>query len=125
MLDSEIDVIPTVLRYLGKSPDSTDAADLAAVEHTLMAIRPYIRNFASGGALEALATGQVCLAMDYSGDVAQAAERAEQAHRGVTVRYRRFRRKARRSASTCWRFPPTRRTRTPRCSSSISCSSRT
>jgi putrescine transport system substrate-binding protein len=87
MLDSEIDVIPTVLHYLGKSPDSTSAADLAAVEKTLMAIRPYIRNFASGGALEALATGQICLAMDYSGDVAQAAERAAQAQRGVTVRY--------------------------------------
>ena len=87
MLDSEIDVIPTVLRYLGKSPDSTDAADLAAVEQMLMAIRPYIRNFASGGALEALAAGEVCLAMDYSGDVAQAAARAAEAHRGVTVRY--------------------------------------
>jgi len=87
ILDSEIDVIPTVLRYLGKSQDSTSAADLAAVEQTLMAIRPYIRNFASGGALEALATGQICLAMDYSGDVAQAAERAAQAHQGVTVQY--------------------------------------
>ena len=40
MLDSEIDVIPTVLHYLGKSPDSTDAADLAAVEHMLMAHPP-------------------------------------------------------------------------------------
>ena len=87
ILDSEIDVIPTVLRYLGKSQDSTSAADLAAVEKTLMAIRPYIRNFASGGALEELATGQICLAMDYSGDVAQAAERAEHAHNGVTVKY--------------------------------------
>ena len=87
MLDSEIDVIPSVLHYLGKSPDSTDAADLAAVERMLMGIRPYIRNFASGGALEALAAGQVCLALDYSGDVAQAAARAAEAHRGVTVRY--------------------------------------
>jgi len=87
VLDSEIDVIPTVLRYLGKSQDSTSGDDLAAVEKTLMAIRPYIRNFASGGALEALATGQACLAMDYSGDVAQAAERAAQAHQGVTVQY--------------------------------------
>jgi len=87
ILDSEIDVIPTVLHYLGKSPDSTDPADLAAVEHALMAIRPYIRNFASGGALEALAAGEVCLALDYSGDVAQAAERAADAHRGVTVRF--------------------------------------
>jgi putrescine transport system substrate-binding protein len=87
MLDSEIDVIPSVLHYLGKSPDSTDAADLAAVEQVLMRIRPYIRNFASGGTLEALAAGEVCLALDYSGDVAQAAARAAEAHRGVTVRF--------------------------------------
>ncbi len=87
LLDSEIDVIPSVLRYLGKSPDSTDAADLAAVEHVLMAMRPYVRKFASGGTLEALATGTVCLALDYSGDVAQAAARAAQANRGVTVQF--------------------------------------
>lgn len=87
MMDSAIDVIPTVLKYLGKSPDSTDAADLAAVEKTLMAIRPFIRTFASGGALEALAAGQTCLVLDYSGDVAQAASRATEAKRGVVVRY--------------------------------------
>lgn len=87
MMDSAIDVIPGVLKYLGKSPDSTDAADLAAVERTLMGIRRYIRNFASGGALEALATGQTCLALDYSGDVIQAAARAAEAKRGITVRY--------------------------------------
>jgi len=87
MMDSAIDVIPAVLKYLGRSPDSTDAADLAAVERTLMGIRRYIRNFASGGALEALASGQTCLALDYSGDVIQAAARAAEAKRGVTVRY--------------------------------------
>ncbi len=52
-----------------------------------MRIRPYIRNFASGGALEALASGEACMALDYSGDVAQAAARAAEAHRGVTVRF--------------------------------------
>jgi putrescine transport system substrate-binding protein len=87
MMDSAIDVIPGVLKYLGKSPDSADPADLAAVEHTLMGIRRYIKNFASGGALEALATGQSCLALDYSGDVIQASARAEEAKRGVQVRY--------------------------------------
>jgi putrescine transport system substrate-binding protein len=87
MMDSAIDVIPGVLKYLGKSPDSTDSADLAAVEHTLMGIRRYIRSFASGGALEALATGRSCLALDYSGDVIQAQARALEAKRGVTVRY--------------------------------------
>jgi putrescine transport system substrate-binding protein len=79
MLDSAIDVIPTTLKYLGHDPNSTDAADLADVQKTLLAIRPYIRNFASGGALEALAAGETCLAMDYSGDVIQAATRAAEA----------------------------------------------
>ncbi|HJS87359.1 MAG TPA: extracellular solute-binding protein [Acetobacteraceae bacterium] len=87
MMDSATDVIPSILHYLGKNPNSTDTADLAAVEHALMAIRPYIRTFASGGALEALATGEACLALDYSGDVAQAQARAREAGRGVTVRY--------------------------------------
>jgi putrescine transport system substrate-binding protein len=87
MMDSAIDVIPGVLKYLGRDPDSTDPADLAVVENTLMGIRRYIRNFASGGALEALATGQTCLALDYSGDVIQAAARAAEAKRAVTVRY--------------------------------------
>ena len=87
MMDSAIDVIPSVLRFLGRDPDSNAPADLAAAEQALLAIRPYIRAFASGGALEALATGQTCLAFDYSGDVTQAAARAAEAGRGVTVRY--------------------------------------
>lgn len=87
MMDSASDVIPTVLRYLGKSPDSTDGGDLREVERTLMAIRPYIRNFATGGSIEALAGGQTCLAFAYSGDVIQAGARAREANRGVTVQY--------------------------------------
>jgi putrescine transport system substrate-binding protein len=87
MMDSAIDVIPGVLKYLGRSPDSTDPADLAAVERTLMGVRRYIRNFASGGTLEALASGQTCLALDYSGDVIQAQARAAEAKRAMTVRY--------------------------------------
>ncbi len=81
MLDSATDVIPTVLKYLGHDPSSTKPADLAEVEHTLMAIRPYIRTFASGGAIEAMAAGETCLAFDYSGDVIQAASRAAEAKR--------------------------------------------
>jgi putrescine transport system substrate-binding protein len=84
MMDSAIDVVPSVLRFLGRSPDSSAPEDLDAVSKTLMSIRPYIREFASGGALEALATGQACLVLDYSGDVGQAAERAKA---GVPVRY--------------------------------------
>jgi putrescine transport system substrate-binding protein len=87
MMDSAIDVIPSVLKYLGKSPDSTDAADLDLVARTLAAIRPHIRAFSSGGAIEAMAAGETCLAMAYSGDVIQAAARAEEAGKGVKLRY--------------------------------------
>jgi putrescine transport system substrate-binding protein len=87
MMDSATDVIPTVLRYLGRDPNSTAAADLEAVGRTLMAIRPYIRSFAGGGVIEQLASGQACVAFGYSGDVIQAAARAEEAGRGVKVDY--------------------------------------
>jgi putrescine transport system substrate-binding protein len=83
MLDSATDVIPSILKYLHHDPSSTDPKDLADVEKTLMAIRPYIRTFASGGAIEALATGQTCLVMDYSGDVIQASARAVEAKQAV------------------------------------------
>ncbi len=86
LMDSAIDTIPSVLKYLGRNPESSDPKDLADVEKTLMAIRPYVRTFASGGALEMLASGQICLAMDYSGDVVQAASRAREAKQ-ATVQY--------------------------------------
>ena len=79
VMDSAIDTIPSALRYLGHDPNSTDPKDLADVEKLLMAIRPAIRTFVSGGAIEALAANQVCLSMTYSGDVIQASARAKEA----------------------------------------------
>jgi putrescine transport system substrate-binding protein len=79
MMDSATDVIPSVLKYLHHDPSSTDPKDLADVEKTLMAIRPYIRTFAGGGMVEALAANETCLGMDYSGDVIQAQQRAVEA----------------------------------------------
>lgn len=87
MMDSAIDVVPTVLHYLGHDANSTSPADLAAVEHTLSAIRPYIRSFVSGGAIEQMASGEACVAFDYSGDIIQAGVRAMEAGRRTTIRY--------------------------------------
>ena len=39
------------------------------------------------GAVEQMASGETCLALDYSGDVIQAAVRADGAGKGVQVRY--------------------------------------
>jgi putrescine transport system substrate-binding protein len=81
MMDSATDVIPSVLRYAGHDPDSTAASDLADVEKALMAIRPFIRTFSSGGAIEAIAANETCLAFMYSGDAVQARARAQEAGR--------------------------------------------
>jgi putrescine transport system substrate-binding protein len=87
-MDSVTDVLPSVLHWLGRSPHSTDAADLRAAEAALLAIRPHLRAIPGSGALvDMLATGEICLALTYSGDVIQAAARARQAGRGVELAY--------------------------------------
>jgi putrescine transport system substrate-binding protein len=88
VMDSPTDVLPSVLRWLGRDPDSQDAADLAAAAQALAAIRPYLRAIpGSGQILDMLATGEVCLALTYSGDVIQAGARAREAGRGVEIAF--------------------------------------
>jgi putrescine transport system substrate-binding protein len=87
MSDSATDVIPSVLRAIGRSPDSTDAADLDAVEKALRAIRPYIRSFSSSSTIEALAGGEACMVLSYSGDIIQAAARAKEAGSDRVIRF--------------------------------------
>lgn len=88
VMDSAMDVLPTVLHWLGKDPDTTQAADLRAAEQALLAIRPHLRAIPGSGALmDMLATGEICMALTYSGDVIQAAARAREAGRGVELAY--------------------------------------
>jgi putrescine transport system substrate-binding protein len=86
-LDSPTDIIPTVLMYLGLDPNSTSTDDLARAEEVLMAIRPHIRRFHSSEYINALANGDICVAIGWSGDVFQAADRAAEADAGVEVAY--------------------------------------
>lgn len=86
VMDSATDVLPSVLRWLGKDPNSTDAADYRAAEQALLAIRPHLRAIPGSGALvDMLATGEICVALTYSGDVIQAAARAREAGKGVEI----------------------------------------
>jgi putrescine transport system substrate-binding protein len=87
MLDSPTDVIPSVLVYLGLDPNSTDAGDLAKAEEVLLAIRPYVRKFHSSEYINALANGDICIAIGFSGDVFQARDRAAEANAGVEVNF--------------------------------------
>jgi putrescine transport system substrate-binding protein len=86
-LDSPTDIFPTVLNYLGLSPDSTSADDIAKAEELLISIRPSIRKFHSSEFINALANGDICLAVGYSGDLFQARDRAAEADQGVDIAY--------------------------------------
>jgi len=87
ILDSPTDVVPSVLAYLGLNPDSHSPDDLAKAEELLLTVRPYVRKFHSSEYINALANGDICLALGYSGDIFQARDRAAEAKAGVTVDY--------------------------------------
>ncbi|QJE73074.1 polyamine ABC transporter substrate-binding protein [Aerophototrophica crusticola] len=86
VLRSQTDVLPTVFNYLGLDPNSEKAEDLKKVEATFLAVRPHIKTFVPS-VIDPLATGDACVALGYSGDVFQAAARAEEAKNGNTIEY--------------------------------------
>ncbi len=87
VLDSASDIVTTTLNYLGLDPMSKSEEDLGKAEAALLAVRPYIRKFHSSEYINALANGDICLAVGWSGDVFQAADRAAEADQGVEVGY--------------------------------------
>jgi len=87
VLDSPAEMMRAVLSYLGRDPNSQKPEDLAVAEATLLKIRPYIRNINSSEYIEALANGDLCIAVGYNGDVLQARDRAREANKGIEVKY--------------------------------------
>ncbi len=87
VLDSPAEMLRVVLSYLGRDPNSQKPEDLAAGEVALTKIRPYIRNINSSEYIEALANGDICLAVGYNGDVLQARDRARDANKGIEIKY--------------------------------------
>lgn len=87
LLDSSDDIVPSALRYLHLEPNSSNPADLQKAADLLTKIRPYVRKFHSSEYINALATGEICLALGYSGDIKQAQKRAAQASGGVDINY--------------------------------------
>ncbi len=87
VLDSPDDMLPAALNYLGLDPDSKDTADLEQAGELMTTIRPHIQKFHSSEYINALANGDICLAVGYSGDVLQARDRAAEAANNVEVAY--------------------------------------
>lgn len=87
MLDTADEAIPAALNYLGLDPNSKDTADLEKAGELLTSVRPFVRKFHSSEYINALANGDICLALGWSGDVLQARDRAAEAGAGVEVNY--------------------------------------
>jgi putrescine transport system substrate-binding protein len=87
MLDSADDILPAALTWLGLDPNSTRQADLEKAADAAAKVRPFVRKFHSSEYLDALATGEICFVVGWSGDVKQAQNRAEEAHNGIQIGY--------------------------------------
>jgi putrescine transport system substrate-binding protein len=87
MLDSSDDIFPAALNYLGLNPNSKDAADLQKAADLVTKVRPSVRKFHSSEYLNALAGGEICLVVGWSGDVKQAQKRAAEAKTGIEIGY--------------------------------------
>jgi putrescine transport system substrate-binding protein len=87
LLDSSDDILPAALKYLGFDPNSRSEAELQKAADLVIKIRPSVRKFHSSEYLNALASGEICFAVGFSGDVKQAQKRAAEAKNGVDIAY--------------------------------------
>ncbi len=87
VLDSPEDLIPSILPFFGAKADSRRWDDITLVTDALYKVRGSVRKFHSSEYIQALANGDICLAVGYSGDVLQAKKRADEAGNRVEIAY--------------------------------------
>ncbi|SDT20755.1 putrescine transport system substrate-binding protein [Halopseudomonas xinjiangensis] len=87
MLDSGDEMITAALGYLGLDPNSNDPEDIKKAEEMLLKVREHVRYFHSSRYITDMANGNICAAVGFSGDIFQAAYRAEEAENGVDIAF--------------------------------------
>ena len=86
-LDAPTEMIPAALAWLGMDPRSSDPADFDRAGEVLSAVRQHVRYYHSSQYINDLASGDICVAVGWSGDVFQARDRAAEAGNEVVVDY--------------------------------------
>lgn len=84
-IDSPSEILPIALRYLGLPAHSLQARDYQQARQLMLEIRPYITYFNSSRYGMDLANGDICVAVGWSGGVAQANKLAKATGRGVQI----------------------------------------
>lgn len=87
ILDSPSEIIPTAMHYLGLPTDSEKPEDIKQAEALLLQVRPYVTYFHSSKYISDLASGNICMAVGYSGDLYQSKARAEEGKGNVKIAY--------------------------------------
>jgi putrescine transport system substrate-binding protein len=87
MLDAPEDAFESAESYLGTPPGNEDLEELAAAEAMLARVRPYVRMYDVTRHMDALASGEVCVSLSWSGLMLQARDRGAAASPPVEVRY--------------------------------------
>ena len=87
MLDSPEDMFAIALNYLKLDPNSKNPKDLKRAADLLTSLRRYVKKFHSSEYINALANGDICLAIGWSGDSLQARNRAREAGADVDIAY--------------------------------------
>jgi putrescine transport system substrate-binding protein len=75
-LDSATEVVPAALHYMGKPSFSKDPGDYTQAANLLKTVRPHVSLFSSSGYINDMASGSICLALGWSGDMNIARQRA-------------------------------------------------
>ena len=86
-LDSPGDMFGLALRYLGKDPNSNTEADIDAAEALMAKVRPYVQRFDNVAQINALADGEACIAVNWSGATMQAIARVQEVGSKVKLTY--------------------------------------
>ncbi len=85
VLDSATEVLPAALHFLKKDPFSKSPGDYKEAGDLLKSVRPYVTLFSSSGYINDLASGSICMALGWNGDINIARKRAIEANKGVDV----------------------------------------
>ncbi len=87
ILDSPTDVMPMLLKYLGKDGDSTNLSDYDAIAELFKPVRQHIKTFDNTNYLNAIPNGELCAVNNWSGDYSTAKARAEEAGVKINLGY--------------------------------------
>ncbi len=87
VLDSPVEVISAVQHYLKKDPATEKRSEYEQTQELLTNFAKNVAYFHSSRYINDLASGDICVAIGYSGDILQANDRAIAANRDYNIEY--------------------------------------